>query len=272
MHKKTITAVLFFLGVSASAQKGIENLIRAEKDFAAYSVAHSTKEAFEKFIDSTSIMFENGNPVLAIDYWAKRQKRPGVLNWHPQYAEIAASGDIGYTTGPWTFQNSLNDSVVARGQYSTIWHLDKNGEWKFLLDLGNEETPVPGTDTGAYRIERTNPAYKKGTLHSLLAAENKFIKAVTSFAEEAYMKYKGATFCLLNRNKLGPAWSKDLYLKAIENTPIGIHYTIQGSGIASSGDLGYVYGQTITNGKTESYFRVWRKEKEWKIALEVLRY
>jgi hypothetical protein len=63
-----------------------------------------------------------------------------VLNWHPQFAEISASEDFGYTTGPWTYQNSLADTVIARGQYSTVWHLDKNGHWKFLVDFGIDNT------------------------------------------------------------------------------------------------------------------------------------
>ena len=75
-------------------------MIQAEKDFAAYSVAHSTKEAFLEYIDSSSMMFDNGEPVKAIEFWNKREKKPGVLNWRPQYAEISASGDFGYTTGP----------------------------------------------------------------------------------------------------------------------------------------------------------------------------
>jgi ketosteroid isomerase-like protein len=48
---------------------------------------------------------------------------------------------------------------------------------------------------------------------------------------------------------------------------------INGSGIASSGDIGYVYGTTIIDGKTDNYLRIWRREKTgWKIAVEVLRY
>lgn len=53
-------------------------------------------------------------------------------------------------------------------------------------------------------------------------------------------------------------------------TPFDI--TIIGSGIASSGDLAYVYGNTIIDNKPENYLHIWRKEKHgWKIALEVLR-
>lgn len=272
MIRKKITAVFLFLGMAANAQKGIESLIQAEKNFAAYSVAHNTKEAFEKFIDSASIMFEKGNPVLAKDYWAKRQKNSGVLNWYPQYAEIAASGDFGYTTGPWTYQPAINDSIVARGQYSTIWRINSNGEWKFILDLGNEDTPVPQPDTSTAHIERTDPYFKAGTIKSLMAAEKHFIREVRKSVRTAYEKYSGNINCLLNRNKAEPAWVQDLYLKTFVNTPGDIKYTILGSGMASSGDLGFVYGRIVIGNTTENYFRVWRKEKEWKIALEVLRY
>ncbi|WP_410965866.1 hypothetical protein, partial [Salmonella sp. SAL4438] len=74
----------------ARAQKNIEGLIQAEKSFAAYSVAHSTKEAFLKFLDSTGVVFEKGQPVNGIESWNKKEKAPGILNWHPQFAEIAA--------------------------------------------------------------------------------------------------------------------------------------------------------------------------------------
>jgi ketosteroid isomerase-like protein len=59
----------------------------------------------------------------------------------------------------------------------------------------------------------------------------------------------------------------------IDKTPSNIQFTVTGAGIASTGDLAYVYGNTLINDKPENYLRIWRKEKQgWKIALEVLRY
>src|SRR5678816_3271852 len=69
MNKIFATFVLFLFVQSAIAQKGIDHLIQAGKSFAAYSVAHSTKEAFEQFIDSNSIMFDNGKPLKATEFW-----------------------------------------------------------------------------------------------------------------------------------------------------------------------------------------------------------
>jgi ketosteroid isomerase-like protein len=61
--------------------------------------------------------------------------------------------------------------------------------------------------------------------------------------------------------------------EAKESLRQSIQYTILGSGIASSGDLGYVYGATVINGKTDNYLRIWRMENgDWRIVVEVLRY
>ena len=51
---------LFFITLRSFEQKGIDGLVQAEKNFAAYSVSHSTKEAFLKFLDSVGVIFENG--------------------------------------------------------------------------------------------------------------------------------------------------------------------------------------------------------------------
>ena len=61
--------------------------------------------------------------------------------------------------------------------------------------------------------------------------------------------------------------------KSWDSFPVKVDYTILGSGIADSKDLGYVYGKLVVNGKTDNYLRIWRRESNaWKIVLEVLRY
>src|SRR6266496_2017264 len=139
--KQLVSLFYLFIAVNSFSQKNFDGLIKAEKSFAAYSVAYRTKDAFLKFADSTGIIFDPAteSPVNAIEIWNKREKRPGKLDWQPEYAEIAASNDFGYTTGPYTF--TMNDTVTARGEYVTVWQMNKQGEWKFLLDLGVNNTP-----------------------------------------------------------------------------------------------------------------------------------
>jgi ketosteroid isomerase-like protein len=274
MNKTFNTVILFFLGQSAIAQKGIDNLIQAEKNFAAYSVAHSTKEAFQQFIDSNSIMFDKGQPVKAIDFWNKREKRPGVLNWHPQFAEISASEDFGYTTGPWTYQNSLKDSVIARGQYSTVWYLDKNDQWKFLVDFGIDNTQ-PGSDEE--RILDTSKEPQPITkaiphLAPLVTADKYFNQQLLKNKTKAYSTTLSKE-SIMTRNGFLPASTSADRKALIDSTPSGIKCEMKGWSVSKVPDMGYTYGTAIIKGETQNYMRIWRREKDgWRIALEVMRY
>ncbi len=236
-------------------------MIQAEKDFAAYSVAHSTMEAFQRVIDSNSIMFDNGKPISAIEFWNKREKKPGVLNWRPQYAEISASDDFGYTTGPWTFQQAANDSIIARGQYSTVWRLDKNGHWKFLVDFGIDNTQPGSTEE---RIIDT-PKESEDTnliphIAFLVTADNNFNMLLEKDRSNAYKTYLSGE-SILTRNGFLPAANSSERQRLVDSTPSGISCTMNGSGVSSVKDMGYTYGTAIINGKTENYMRIWRKEK-----------
>jgi len=270
MNKKFLLFASTLLPSLLHAQKTMEGLVNAEKSFAAYSVAHGTKDAFLNFTDSAGIVFDNGKPVNAIESWNKREKRPFVLNWEPAFAEIASSNDFGYTTGPWTLKPGPNDTVVARGQYTTVWHVNDRGEWKFLIDLGVGNTPKSSLSS-VKKIEAKKIKSSSST-GSVLKEEQNFIDAYKENKTKAYAKYLSVQ-SLLNRNGKYSATSKATQTETILNTPSDIQFTIDGSGIASTGDLAYVYGNTLINNKQENYLRIWRKEQRgWRIALEVLRF
>ena len=261
----------FLIVINSIAQKNIDGMIQAEKNFAAWSVANSTKEAFLKFLDSNGIVFDQGKAKNGIEIWNAREKRPGILNWHPQCAEISLSNNFGYTTGPWTYQQSKEDSVVARGQYTTIWHINKQGEWKFLIDLGVGNAPV-NISNDVVKITSAKTAIKLADTLSLVATEKAFIESFKQNSAEAYKKYLSKESIL---NRMGHGYAVTAVdQEAISNsTSSSIQYTIDGWKISPGLDMGYVYGTTILNGKTENYQRIWRHEKDgWKIALEVLRY
>ena len=140
--KKPLLIILAVTPCFAFTQEGLDEMIAAEKAFAAYSVANNTKDAFLKFMDTSAVMFENGEPFKSYARWMKKEKRPGVLNWRPRFAEIAASGDFGYTCGPWTFQPGANDTVIANGYFFTVWKKNSDGLWKFILDVGTDTGPM----------------------------------------------------------------------------------------------------------------------------------
>ena len=270
--KRLIAFTLLIVSLHLNAQKNLDGLIHAEKSFASYSVAHGTKDAFLKFLDSNGVVFNQGKAVNGIEIWNKRENGQQVLSWSPQYAEIATSNDFGYTTGPWELRpNANNDSIIARGQYTTVWHIDANGEWKFLVDLGVGNTPkVLALNLNKVKAKKITG---NAIINEVLKAEQNFIDAYTVDKTKAYGTYLSKQ-SILNRNgPYHPAVSRKSQSAMITNNPATIQFTITGSGIAPSGDMAYVYGNAVIHNKAENYLHIWRKEKDgWKIALEVLRY
>jgi len=267
--KRLVILFYLFIAIRSFSQKSIDGLIQAERSFAAYSVAHSTKEAFLHYLDSNGIVFDQAKAVNGIQLWNAREIRPGILNWWAEYAEISSSNDFGYTTGPWTFQPTINDTVVARGQYTTVWHINKNGEWKFLIDLGVGNTPAHSLKDVTQFTADKRAISKKDT--SLIAAEKDFLELFNRNPAEAYKKYLSKQ-SLLNRMAHTPAITSEDQRAVISSTLSSIQFTIDGWNMSPGMDIAYIYGRTILNGKSENYQRIWRHEKDgWKIALEVLR-
>lgn len=271
--KRFLPFILFSVPFLSVAQTAATDVLHAERNFAAYSVQHGTKAAFLKFADSTGVVFERGKAVNAIESWNKRQARPGILNWHPIYGLLAASGDIGITTGPWTFQpGTINDSVVARGQFNTVWHKTASGEWKFLVDMGISNTP--DFDTVGFQFRDAKIPFTPGTIDELQVAEESLVQQTPDAAQrtQAYATAVSGQAFLLNRNGRLPTTTASDIAPLVSAMP-AIAYHQSQAGISRSGDLGYVYGNTVINGKEDNYLRIWRREgKAWKLVLEVLAY
>ena len=68
------------------------------------------------------------------------------LRWEPLRADIAASGDLGWTTGEYVSEGKGPDGEPRRGQgrYVSIWRKQADGSWKVVMDLGNPTASKPG--------------------------------------------------------------------------------------------------------------------------------
>jgi ketosteroid isomerase-like protein len=68
------------------------------------------------------------------------------ISWKPTEASVAASGDIGYTSGVYQMSFTQNGKVVPdHGKYVTIWKHEADGSWKVLLDIFNSDLPASPT-------------------------------------------------------------------------------------------------------------------------------
>lgn len=62
------------------------------------------------------------------------------ITWDPNYAEVAASGDLGYTVGRYERRSRAEgETVVNTGTYLTVWRRQEDGSWKVKADIGNAD-------------------------------------------------------------------------------------------------------------------------------------
>ncbi|MGD8495111.1 MAG: nuclear transport factor 2 family protein [Gemmatimonadales bacterium] len=64
------------------------------------------------------------------------------LTWDPVYAEVSASGELGYTVGRYTTSVGAGDEAsTEQGTYLTVWRRQDDGSWKVQADIGNPAPP-----------------------------------------------------------------------------------------------------------------------------------
>ena len=63
------------------------------------------------------------------------------ISWAPVKAESLVAGDVGYTVGAWErhTKDAQGKDVVRRGQYLTVWRLQKDGAWRAAFDTGSTQ-------------------------------------------------------------------------------------------------------------------------------------
>ena len=89
---------------------------------------------------------ENEMPVIGkqavSDYAASHPDSALKVQWVTLRADVAASGDLGYTYGSYStqFKTRSGKDTVVYGAYVTVWKKQPNGSWKFAAD-GGVSTP-----------------------------------------------------------------------------------------------------------------------------------
>jgi len=115
-------------------------LMKTDAAFSDLSKAKGRNAAFISYVaDQAVLLRPNNMPIIGKDSIAKRfSTRPDTgftLTWKPLYADISASGELGYTYGTFLV---ISHNDTDEGTYATVWKKDTTGQWKFILDTGNE--------------------------------------------------------------------------------------------------------------------------------------
>src|SRR5437763_2439854 len=100
-------------------------LVEAERAFARLSVEKGVREAFLTYFADDGINFQP-HPTNTKESFRKRPAPttppPVTLDWYPVYADASHAGDLGYTTGPYTFTDHSQQSRPTQyGYYFSAW-------------------------------------------------------------------------------------------------------------------------------------------------------
>ena len=138
--------VLVVAGLAASCGSTVnvaqekETLMRVDREWSA-----SVKDAdrFLSYFAPDASIYPTGMPVVTgtaniRQMWTGMTSDPGfALSFEPSKAEVAASGDIGYTTG--TYHSTMG-GVKEAGKYVTAWKKQADGQWKVMEDIFNADS------------------------------------------------------------------------------------------------------------------------------------
>ena len=116
-------------------------MLEADRAFSRLSAEKGMKHAFMQYIDAKGVLLRpNSVPIVgveAIDFISQGNDTSYTITWEPSGGSIAASGDLGYTYGIYSYKPKNKDTVIY-GNYVSIWKRQPDGKWKFVLETGNE--------------------------------------------------------------------------------------------------------------------------------------
>jgi ketosteroid isomerase-like protein len=124
---------------TGSAAGTLDAVVAAERAYAADAAARGMRAAsLAAFADDGVVLRER--IALAKPYLAAEAPSPAVYAWAPATGAVAASGDLAYTTGPFTYRATPQDSA-SPGEFASVWTRTAGGAWKVLVDVGSMSAP-----------------------------------------------------------------------------------------------------------------------------------
>jgi ketosteroid isomerase-like protein len=195
------------------------------------------------------------------------------LDWKPVHTEVAASGELGLSTGPWKLTIKANpQEPPSYGQFVSVWRREPGGIWKVAVDIGisNPLDSLWSEPLAALPSGRPMPAGHGG----IEEAERRFADEVrTAGPKAAYERYASKRVRVY-REGLAPYIGKELAVPAASDGHTGITWSVERSEVSRSGDFAYArgrYAKAATPDKPLGCFlHVWRIEDgAWRIVLDV---
>ena len=246
-------------------------LAAAESAFAQHSARAGMREAFLAHFADDGV-FVRGSWIAARPWLSTHPDAPVLLEWKPVHTEVAASGELGLSTGPWRL--TRRDDPAARpafGQFVSVWRREPGGPWKVIVDLGISHAEPVFWDAPLEAAAGSNvTAPSEGAEQ----AEKRFEAAMLSAgAAASYDRFASPRLRRYREGAAPVAGRANAMRIAAAEAPVA--FTLEHCGVSRSGEFAYARGSVAaaaSPGKPIGHFmRVWRVEDgEWRIVMDVV--
>jgi ketosteroid isomerase-like protein len=258
----------------------LEALAKSERAFAEAATRNGIRDAFLEFFADDAIALVP-DAVPAKDGLRARPSVPFAeheLLWEPRTGDIAASGELGWLTGPSTFTNKKTNANPAYGNYLSVWRKGGDGTWKVFIDIGSSApAPVPfapGFARFVFGKRYSGKEDKTAASAAVLEADRALNERLSAGPSgSAYASVMAANI-RLHRDGMIAVVGREAASEWLNAKSAAIKASTTAGEAARSGDLAYTYGtyQKSDGAKKGPYVRIWSRTiaGDWQIVADVM--
>jgi ketosteroid isomerase-like protein len=272
-RRSTLLVLILLISIRAFGQSDLQKLVDTENAFANAAAQNGTRAAFLEFLADDSMVFNPGRS-NGKQVWTARKESPSLLSWYPIFADISASGLIGYTTGPWEYRpKGKDDAPTGFGHYMTIWQKQPNGNFRAVLDLGVTHGKPETPETKLTSVNSRTGKEPESKSYAGDTAARFFDTASKKGLEKAYKEFAADDIRVMRQGK-EPFVGKKAALKEIAENKNSLSVSKRMS-FYGSDDVAYATntysftkeGQTVETG---NFVQIWKNRAgRWQIVLDI---
>lgn len=242
--------------------KPLTDMADTERAFARRAAQVGVRDSFLEFFADDAIRFgEAPEPAKPFLQRVKAQP-PSVVEllWEPRIGDVAASGELGWLSGPASRIVHGAEAPVTELVYFSIWKRQPDGAFRVLIDQGISTPTAASFDATFTRVDASDRyAGAAADAQTKLAAADR--ASTPPLASDGRL-YRDGMLPFVGdaaRPRQGAERTR-------RTTPLHAE-------AARSGDLGFTYGryEQAPDGEAGHYVRVWSRTRSgtWKVAVEV---
>ncbi|MEI7983920.1 MAG: DUF4440 domain-containing protein, partial [Bacteroidota bacterium] len=120
--------------------KAKAEILQTEKDFERLVAGKGLAFAFSFYAADSAVINVRDHLLKGKEdirkHYVKWETEDVSLRWTPDFIDVAASGDLGYTFGRYIFEvtDSTGKVTQSKGVFHTVWKKQSDGTWRFVWD------------------------------------------------------------------------------------------------------------------------------------------